>query len=107
MMTTNQATSTEAAPGLEPGFLATHQASVSAAFAGLDCALEAARPIDPKTDKLIRFALSIQARSEPCVRSHLAGAAEAGASEADIGYVLALTRRLELTSAGLMASSPS
>jgi len=65
----------------------------TAALSGIDRALEAARVVDAKTDELIRFALSIKARSEPCVRKHFAGAHAAGASDAEIGYVFALTMR--------------
>lgn len=63
------------------------------ALAQLDKALDAARPIDHKTDELIRFALSIKARSAPCVRKHFVGAKAAGASDDEIGYVFALTMR--------------
>jgi len=68
-------------------------APFTAALGSLDKALDAARTVDSKTDELIRFALSIKARSEPCVRKHFAGALAAGASEAEIGYVFALTMR--------------
>ncbi len=90
-MTTNPTTAEAADPGY--GYLAARQASVSTAFADLDRALDAARTIDAKTDKLIRFALSVRARSENCVRSHRQGAVAAGATEADVAYVLALTMR--------------
>jgi len=79
--------------GCSQGFLATHMAPFTAALGSLDKALDAARTVDSKTDELIRFALSIKARSEPCVRKHFAGALAAGASEAEIGYVFALTMR--------------
>ncbi len=79
--------------GCSQGFLATHMAPFTAALGSLDSALEATRTVDAKTDELIRFALSIKARSEPCVRKHFAGALAAGASEAEIGYVFALTMR--------------
>lgn len=64
-----------------------------AALKGVDEALDSARPFDKKTDELLRFALSIKARSAPCVRKHFKGAKEAGASEAEIAYVFALTMR--------------
>ena len=51
---------------------------------------EEARIIDRKTDELIRFALSIRARSKPCVRKHFKGALDAGAEESEIAYILAL-----------------
>jgi len=68
-------------------------APFTAALGSVDRALDAARTVDAKTDELIRFALSIRARSETCVRKHFAGALTAGASEAEICYVLALTMR--------------
>ncbi len=68
-------------------------ASFTDALGGLDRALDASRAVDAKTDELIRFALSIKGRSEPCVRKHVAGALAAGASETEIGYVFALTMR--------------
>ncbi|HIG24663.1 MAG TPA: carboxymuconolactone decarboxylase family protein [Acidimicrobiia bacterium] len=68
-------------------------APFTSALENLDQALNAARTVDAKTDELIRFALSIKARSEPCVRKHFVGAKAAGATEAEIGYVFALTMR--------------
>ena len=50
-------------------------------------------PLDLKTDELIRFALSIKARSAPCVRKHFKGAAAAGATPQEVAYVFALTMR--------------
>ena len=82
-----------AGAGCGQGFLATHMAPFTTALHSLDEALDAARTVDSKTDELIRFALSIKARSEPCVRKHFNGALAAGASEAEIGYVFALTMR--------------
>ena len=79
--------------GCSQGFLATHMAPFTDALGTLDRALDDARTVDAKTDELIRFALSIKARSEPCVRKHFAGSLAAGASEAEIGYVFALTMR--------------
>jgi len=81
------------AGGCTQGFLATHMAPFTSALASLDETLDAARTVDAKTDELIRFALSIKARSEPCVRKHFAGSLAAGATEAEIGYVFALTMR--------------
>ena len=82
-----------AGDGCGQGFLATHVAPFTRALRSLDEALDAARTVDSKTDELIRFALSIKARSEPCVRKHFSGALAAGATEAEIGYVFALTMR--------------
>ncbi|MCP3854429.1 MAG: carboxymuconolactone decarboxylase family protein [Actinomycetia bacterium] len=79
--------------GCGQGFLATHLAPVTAAIASLDRALADAQTLDAKTDELLRFALSIKARSEPCVRKHFSGALAAGATEAEIAYVFALTMR--------------
>ena len=79
--------------GCGQDFLTTHVAPFTAALRSLDKALDAVRTVDSKTDELIRFALSIKARSEPCVRKHFDGALAAGASEAEIGYVFALTMR--------------
>ena len=81
------------ATGCSQGFLGTHMAPFAAALGDLDQALNAARTVDAKTDELIRFALSIKARSEPCVRKHFVGSLAAGATEAEIGYVFALTMR--------------
>ncbi len=99
-MTTLDNPTTEGCCGVEPeasgctqGFLGTHMAPFTLALENLDQALNAARTVDAKTDELIRFALSIKARSEPCVRKHFVGAKAAGATEAEIGYVFALTMR--------------
>lgn len=51
------------------------------------------RLIDEKTYQLICFALSIKARSAPCVRKHFKGALEAGATVKDLAYILALVMR--------------
>ena len=105
-----------AAAGCGQGFLATHVAGFTSALRSLDEALEASRTVDSKTDELIRFALSIKARSEPCVRKHFSGALAAGATEAEIGYVFALTMREAAGSddcwthgiiSGLSAETPS
>ncbi len=64
-----------------------------AALDRVDEELLAARPFDKKTDELIRFALSIKGRSAPCVRKHFRGARAAGATDAEIAYVFALTMR--------------
>lgn len=75
------------------GILSNHFSAFGEALKNVDAALDAARPFDRKTDELLRFALSIKARSEPCVRKHFRGAKAAGASEAEIAYVFALTMR--------------
>jgi alkylhydroperoxidase/carboxymuconolactone decarboxylase family protein YurZ len=102
-MTTLDQTSSDSCTGASPGataaggcgggFLATHLAPFTDALGTLDRVLDAACTVDAKTDELIRFALSIKARSEPCVRKHFLGSLAAGASEAEIGYVFALTMR--------------
>ena len=51
------------------------------------------RSIDEKTYQFICFALSIKARSKPCVLKHFKGALEAGASVQELSYILALTMR--------------
>jgi AhpD family alkylhydroperoxidase len=59
----------------------------------VDAALEEHCPLERKVDELLRFALSIKARSKPCVRKHFRGATDAGASAKEIAYVFALTMR--------------
>lgn len=95
---TTNGTSTDDACGTDgggctQGYLGTHLPSFTASLEQLDAVLLASRTVDAKTDELIRFALSIKARSEPCVRKHFVGAMAAGASEAEISYVFALTMR--------------
>lgn len=51
------------------------------------------RTIDEKTYQFICFALSIQARSKPCVLKHFKGALEAGATVRELAYILALVMR--------------
>jgi AhpD family alkylhydroperoxidase len=51
------------------------------------------RMIDEKTYQFICFALSIKARSAPCVRKHFKGALEAGATVKEVAYVMALVMR--------------
>ncbi|WP_406669979.1 carboxymuconolactone decarboxylase family protein [Methanolobus sp. ZRKC4] len=51
------------------------------------------RPIDEKTYQFLCFALSIKARSKPCVLKHFKGALEAGATVKELSYILALTMR--------------
>jgi AhpD family alkylhydroperoxidase len=51
------------------------------------------RPVDEKTYQFLCFALSIKARSKPCVLKHFKGALEAGATVKELSYILALTMR--------------
>jgi len=51
------------------------------------------RMIDEKTYQFICFALSIKARSKPCVLKHFKGALDAGATVQELSYILALVMR--------------
>ncbi|SFH25419.1 alkylhydroperoxidase AhpD family core domain-containing protein [Desulfotomaculum arcticum] len=51
------------------------------------------RMIDEKTYQFICFALSVKARSKPCVLKHFKGALEAGATVQELAYILALVMR--------------
>lgn len=51
------------------------------------------RTIDEKTYQFICFALSIKARSKPCVLKHFKGALEAGATVKELAYIFALVMR--------------
>jgi AhpD family alkylhydroperoxidase len=51
------------------------------------------RLIDEKTYQFICFALSIKARSKPCVMKHFKEALEAGATVKELSYILALVMR--------------
>ena len=66
-------------------------------FAGaldeIDAMYTEKRLIDEKTYQFICFALSIKARSKPCVLKHFKGALEAGASVRELTYILALVMR--------------
>lgn len=75
------------------GFLHTHLNAFNRSLEQVDAVLEKHCPLEKKTDELLRFALSIKARSEPCVRKHFKGATAAGASPKEIAYVFALTMR--------------
>lgn len=59
----------------------------------IDKLYEDKRSIDEKTYQFICFALSIKARSKPCVLKHFKGAMEAGASVQELSYILALVMR--------------
>lgn len=63
------------------------------AFDAMDAVLKEDRPIDEKTFQFICFALSVKARSKPCVRKHFKEALEAGATVKELSYILALTMR--------------
>ena len=75
------------------GFLSDHFPGFGVSLAELDKVLDEKRPFDPKIDELMRFALSIKARSAPCVSKHFKGATAAGATDDEIAYVFALTMR--------------
>lgn len=75
------------------GILRDNLTAFGAALDTVDEHLDAARPFDKKTDELMRFALSIKGRSAPCVRKHFKGSKAAGATDAEIAYVFALTMR--------------
>lgn len=66
-------------------------------FAGqldeMDALYNDKRTIDEKTYQFICFALSIKARSKPCVLKHFKGALEAGATVKELAYILALVMR--------------
>jgi AhpD family alkylhydroperoxidase len=66
-------------------------------FAGLlekaDSLYAEKRMIDEKTYQFICFALSVKARSKPCVLKHFKGALEAGATVKELAYILALVMR--------------
>jgi AhpD family alkylhydroperoxidase len=51
------------------------------------------REIDEKTYQFICFALSIKARSKPCVLKHFKGALEAGATVKELSFIFALVMR--------------
>ena len=59
----------------------------------MDDLYKSMRTIDEKTYQFICFALSIKARSKPCVLKHFMGALEAGATVKELAYILALTMR--------------
>jgi len=59
----------------------------------VDRLYEEKRLIDEKTYQFICFALSIKARSKPCVLKHFKGALDAGATLTEISYIFALVMR--------------
>lgn len=58
-----------------------------------DALYQQKRMIDEKTYQYICFALSIKARSKPCVLKHFKGALDAGATVKELAYILALVMR--------------
>ena len=74
-------------------FLAQLFPEFTQALDGMDALYAEKRFIDEKTYQFICFALSIKARSKPCVLKHFKGALDAGASLQEIAYVLALVMR--------------
>ncbi len=74
-------------------FLSSNFDAFSQSMAAVDAVLTEHSPLDKKTDELLRFALSIKARSAPCVRKHYRGSIAAGASTKEIAFVFALTMR--------------
>ena len=60
---------------------------------GMDELYKEKRTIDEKTYQFICFALSIKARSKPCVLKHFKGALDAGATVKELSYILALVMR--------------
>jgi len=75
------------------GFLSENLEAFTRSLGQVDATLAEQCPIDKKTDELLRFALSIKARSKPCVRKHYRGSVNAGASPREIACVFALTMR--------------
>ena len=69
------------------GFMGQHFDEFNQSFRQIDAALEEHCAVDKKTDELLRFALSIKARSAPCVRKHFRGSKNAGAGPKEIAYV--------------------
>ena len=51
------------------------------------------RLIDEKTYQFICFALSVKARSKPCVLKHFKEALQAGATVKELSYIFALVMR--------------
>lgn len=74
-------------------FLAQLFPEFAQALDDMDALYAEKRFIDEKTYQFICFALSIKARSKPCVLKHFKGALDAGASLQEIAYILALVMR--------------
>lgn len=75
------------------GFLSENFPEFGPTLTQMDKVLDENSPLDKKTDELLRFALSIKARSRPCVRKHYRGSIAAGATKAEIAFIFALTMR--------------
>lgn len=75
------------------GFLSDNFPAFGPTLMQMDRILDENSPLDKKTDELLRFALSIKARSRPCVRKHYRGSIKAGATKAEIAFIFALTMR--------------
>ncbi len=75
------------------GFLSANFDEFTQSLNQVDAVLAKHSPLDKKTDELIRFALSIKARSRPCVRKHYRGSVNAGATKKEIAFIFALTMR--------------
>ena len=65
----------------------------SAKLDEIDALYQEKRFLDEKTYQFICFALSIKARSKPCVLKHFKGALDAGATTRELTYILALVMR--------------
>ncbi len=74
-------------------FLAQLFPEFTQALDDMDALYAEKRFIDEKTYQFICFALSIKARSKPCVLKHFKGALDAGASLQELAYILALVMR--------------
>ena len=74
-------------------FLAQLFPEFSAKLDEMDALYAEKRLIDEKTYQFICFAVSIKARSKPCVLKHFKGALDAGASLQELAYILALVMR--------------
>jgi len=59
----------------------------------MDALYREKRLIDEKTYQFICLAVSIKARSKPCVLKHFKGALDAGASLKELAYIVALVMR--------------
>ena len=75
------------------GFLSDNLQAFGQSLNQVDAVLAEHCPLDKKHDELLRFALSIKARSGPCVRKHFRGSVSAGATNEEIAYIFALTMR--------------
>lgn len=74
-------------------FLAQHFPEFAKALDDMDKLYAEKRFIDEKTYQYICLAVSIKARSKPCVLKHFKGALDAGATPQEVAYVIALVMR--------------